>query len=79
MRARTPCITVKSSCYFSLLCGDSVWRSVHFRSASLHSLSFCSARRLSGLERRRFISSKPHTSDMIQVGYSASSMHNEQY
>ena len=43
MRARTPCITVKSSCYFSLLCGDSVWRSVHFRSASLRSLSFCSA------------------------------------
>ena len=75
MRARTPCITVKSSCYFSLLCGDSVWRSVHFRSASLRSLSFCSAVCLALKEG----SSKPHTSDMIQVGYRASSMHDEQY
>ena len=33
-----PCITVKSSCYFCVtVCGDSVWRSVHFRLASLRS------------------------------------------
>ena len=42
MRARTRALLSRVLAT-SLFCVETVWRSVHFRSASLRSLSFCSA------------------------------------